>query len=482
MRYPKTRYRRITINRFDGGLNTELHPAEIAPNEFSQFHNFVYDIGGFRLRGGFQIYDSFTKEIISCFLRNSKYYFVFKDGEFGVYDYSSKSYSAKGYLTVSVNPKFAWFDPFVCIATGDSLYLYDTSNDSLIKTDSKPAVDVLVKDGRVVIASGDEVWFSAVGDPTNWTSDSGDPSSAQFVQVGYKDGQPIVALSILQGQLVAFKWNSVWLVSMTDVEQVISGRGALNNSCVFSLGVDVYAVDKEGFYSVNNDRFLKVVSGNLDLKVKSFLKSNLSKQKTKLVYVPQLRAFLITGRDVNFLYFYQTKAFSTFETLLPVSGFFADDNAFFAFSSNIFEYKDSLPYDSFSGYIADDTQEIASDYSLIYEVQRINGTLKTKTFVFGGKATVLRFGIDVRDVKSDGFIGVVVDDRQENINVSPSSGYIYGDFNFISDDNSFIFGLPKDFNKHWHKIFVSDAIDVAVNTNTQFLLNSVFVDYSIMEG
>ena len=483
MRTGKTRYRRLALTDFTGGLNTERSDFDIADNEFKVFQNLIYKSGGPRTRGGFQIEYGFPATVLSALKRGNLIYLIFDNGDFGIYDTSTQTYTSKGAITdqITVIPKMVWFDLTVVLTVGDSVWVYDTSTDTLTKTSSPAAKDLLVKYGRVAIASGDEVWFSRVGDATDWTPNSNDPAAAQYFQIGYKEGKHITAINHFLDDLLVFKEDRIYQFSgMSTVQRLNSKRGAINNSSTISLMSDVYAIDKNGFYSVVKDRFVDVVAGDLDLKVKRFLKGNID-TSLRVFYSQTLRAFIIKGLRETLLYFYEYGSFGTFKTELPID-VFVDDWVLYGLKDNIYLYKEDIPYDSFSGYIYDASQEIASDNENIYQVKRINSILKTKKYIVGLKNTVVRFGFGVKDIKQEGNISITAGKKTANVSIQTSSGYIYDAQNQITDSNSYIFGIPDTVNKHIHSTQVVDELGFYVSLDTPATIYQLFIDYIPMEA
>ncbi len=483
MRTAKTRYRRLALTDFTGGLNTERSDFDIADNEFKVFQNLIYKSGGPRTRGGFQIEYGFLNTVLSALKRDNLIYIIFDNGDFGVYDTQAKTYTSKGTITdpITIIPKLVWFDPAVVFTVGGSVWVYDTSTETLTKTSSPAAKDLLVKYGRVVIASGDEVWFSRVGDATDWTPVSGDDSSAQYFQIGYKEGKNITAINHFLDDLLVFKEDRIYqLVGMSSVQLLNSKRGAINNNSTISLMSDVYAIDKNGFYSVVKDRFIDVVAGDLDLKVKRFLKDNID-TSLRVFYSQTLRSFIIKGFRETLLYFYEYGSFGTFKTELPID-VFVDDGTLYGLKDNIYLYKEDIPYDSFSGYIYDASQEIASANENIYQVRRIYSILKSKKFTAGLKDTIVRFGFGIKDIKQEGNISITAGKKTANVSIQTSSEYIYDAQNQIADSNSYIFGMSDTINKHIHSTQVVDELGFYVSLNTPATIYKLFIDYIPMEA
>ena len=65
---------------------------------------------------------------------------------------------------------------------------------------------VFVRSGRVGVVTGNNtVRFSAIGDCNSWENDPSDDSTAQYVEIGYKDGMQIDAVMPLSRDLIVFK-------------------------------------------------------------------------------------------------------------------------------------------------------------------------------------------------------------------------------------------------------------------------------------
>jgi len=112
---------------------------------------------------------------------------------------------------------------------------------------------VFVKDGRVVITKKgtDTLNWSGVGDETNWEF-SGTESDALQLQVGYKDGGNITALTVLANDLFVFKDNKKlyrvighypdWMVTLVSADIYCS-----NPDAICRYGNNAAYVDRDGY-------------------------------------------------------------------------------------------------------------------------------------------------------------------------------------------------------------------------------------------
>jgi hypothetical protein len=114
-----------------------------------------------------------------------------------------------GTLTGSDTPVYASWDGKVLIASGGQLQIYDGVTLATI-SGSPNSTYVTDRKGRVLAYTkiSDVLNYSAIGDAvssTAWVNNPSDASSAQFLQVGYKDGNPISAIDTLANDIIVYK-------------------------------------------------------------------------------------------------------------------------------------------------------------------------------------------------------------------------------------------------------------------------------------
>ena len=337
--------KRIEITNFSGGLNTESPPLSLSLQEATVLINWMPLLGALRTRGGFRRTFSLPIYPIGAFVSREVVYTVgYTAGHDGTLCRNERVIG-RVQIVNGITPKFAWFEPYLCIATGVPLYLLNTQTNTLQQTNSPPAVDVLVKDGRVWIASGDTLYASAIGDPTSWTHNPNNLSSAQFFQIGYKDGGQIVGLAQVYDDILIFKTTGLFRLRghIPDivVDAVAKTRTAMNNASITQLGTDAVAVDNNGAYIVGTAmKYGDLVMDDVALKVRKYLLDNYDGY---VAVLPPIRAvaFRLKG-DESFskwlMYFYQDKAWIEWHLPSTINLLISDDKTIYGVGREVSVY------------------------------------------------------------------------------------------------------------------------------------------------
>ena len=204
----------ITIYRadFSGGLNTTTNADGIAENQLLVAENVEVERNTGRLKtvagttdillSNYEIYAAMYDEINKVIL------LVYADKSVHVYNPATKIISSSvGNLSGTLYPVCTAWEDGLLIATGGKLQYYNgTTLDTLSK--SLDSDFVYTRASRVVTTSYDNnVSYSAVGDETSWTDDTGDPSTSKFVEIGYKDGGNLLGLVNLSQDMLIIKNN-----------------------------------------------------------------------------------------------------------------------------------------------------------------------------------------------------------------------------------------------------------------------------------
>jgi len=111
-----------------------------------------------------------------------------------------------GTLTGSRKPVYYSYGGDILIASGGKLQAISGAGEVSI-IDSPDCDFVSSNAGSVLISSiyGHRITWSAIGDYNSWVTDNNDASSAQYVEVGYKDKGNIVAVDFLSQSIIVYK-------------------------------------------------------------------------------------------------------------------------------------------------------------------------------------------------------------------------------------------------------------------------------------
>ena len=257
---------RIFYPSFDGGLNLSVSPESMSRNELKEALNveFSPSTGAMTVRGG-----------------------LFHHGQTGIYAESAAALPGKrGFLITGNNPAdgmrlFTWnrlenvsgsltgngrisackWDRYYLVASGGKLQKLNVRNTQRFETiESSPSrcVQVFVKSGRVgVVTDENEIKFSAVGDCEDWTNDPEDDSSAQYLEIGYKDGMNIDAVIPLSRDLIVFKSPN----NEPDKGIIFRVAGDYPEWTVLEAAHNIGTYSARSVQAVGNDVYFATVSG-----------------------------------------------------------------------------------------------------------------------------------------------------------------------------------------------------------------------------
>lgn len=204
------RQQQLSLTDFSGGLNTSTSMAGIEQNQLYDVLNMELDSVTNRLKtvaGTIDVLNLSDMSIIAAAWDeiNDKFLLVDADKTIYVSDLTELS-EPLGTLTGNLYPICASWEDGLLIASGGKLQYYNGT--ALVTLDSSPdSTSVYTRAGRVVVTTENEVHYSAVGDETNWSEDTGDYSSSVWVEAGYKDGGKFVGMASLSQDMLIFKDN-----------------------------------------------------------------------------------------------------------------------------------------------------------------------------------------------------------------------------------------------------------------------------------
>lgn len=194
---------------FTGGLNTASSVEDIAENQLAEVVNLEIDAATGRLQTVAGTIDILATENIFAAIYdsiNSLILLVKNDRKIYLADFQGNiQNSSVGSLTGNLYPKYCAWENGVLIASGGQLQYFNGAE--LITLNSPAAENVFVRNGRVVISTETNLYYSGVGDENFWEEDNNVESAAKFIEIGYKDGAKIIGAVSLSQDILILKSN-----------------------------------------------------------------------------------------------------------------------------------------------------------------------------------------------------------------------------------------------------------------------------------
>lgn len=142
------------------------------------------------------------------------------------------------------------------MAVGGTMHYYEYSGTSIVTDEKYPVCDIIMERfSRVLVAesSNNDIKYSGIADPLNWTENSNDPSAMKDLEVGDVSG--VVGLYPLASELICFKENGRiyrvanepedWNVTLVGTDSDFISRDAVTN-----LGEDAVYFSRQGLRSL----------------------------------------------------------------------------------------------------------------------------------------------------------------------------------------------------------------------------------------
>lgn len=191
---------------FPYGLNWSSPQETLADGELYQAENVEYNYINNALKSvqGTEIKLTGSADIMTGYPYLDSTLYNIGTSLYTTTDFSSST--LLGTLTGSDNPVYASWDGKTLIASGGQLQQYDGISLTTI-SGSPLSTYVTDRKGRVLAynKASDVLNYSAIGDSTGWVNNPSDPSTSQFINIGYKDGRPISAIDTLSNDIIIYK-------------------------------------------------------------------------------------------------------------------------------------------------------------------------------------------------------------------------------------------------------------------------------------
>lgn len=208
----------LMLADFTGGLNTSAQEEMIADNELADVLNMEIDSNSHLLRtvaGTKTVYSlpdetEYSLKSAAFDIINTVLILFTDDGKIlATTDF--EDVKQVGTLTGTGEVITAMWEDGLLIASGGKLqYAKGMADVETIDTSPEHCNGVYIRSGRVLVFDNtDNVLFSGVGDETNWTQDTNDPSASLFAQVGYKVGGHIVGMVNMSKDILFIKSNGM---------------------------------------------------------------------------------------------------------------------------------------------------------------------------------------------------------------------------------------------------------------------------------
>lgn len=255
-------FTRMSTGGFPLGLDWSQNPESIPDGALVQAEQCEYDYadGALRTVTGVTIKLVHTAgvSIDTLFFDNKNIVWYFSSGT-ALYKTDMVTITSLGTLTGASKPVYCLYGD-VCLIASGSLLQAITNGTTLTTITVGPPVSHFVASrmGRVVAFStgSDVINYSSIGDYTSWTNVSADPSSGQWVQVGYKDPGNIIAVDFLSKVIMVYKagGRAYKIVgeppnSNFAVEAVSQTASCLSTRGVVSVDDRAYYIGQAGFMS-----------------------------------------------------------------------------------------------------------------------------------------------------------------------------------------------------------------------------------------
>ena len=273
----------VTISDFSGGVNLADSPLSLKPNQLIEMTNWQYAPtgSGIEVRDGAKL---MTTNVGSAVPLYSKVELLGSDDTGILFSTGGAAYSSTtagvvssiGALTGESVPVIEpWGDPLTGYLTASGGKLQYILSGEISTVDTSPDCDIVSKiGGRVVISGSDgaRVYFSGIGDHTNWVidSDTWTDADALWVDIGYKSGGNISALTKIDKDLVIFKTDGIVYKLTGDypdwhIFEVGHNVKNVNPFSAVQYGNDVVFIDEH--YGIH---MLSLISDFGDMKVSRF--------------------------------------------------------------------------------------------------------------------------------------------------------------------------------------------------------------------
>ena len=423
---------------FPLGLDWSTSPENIPDGALVQAEQCEYDHadGSLRTVEGVVIKFDADVPVETMFYDHKNAIYLFSSGN-SLYKTDLSTKTLVGTLTGSSKPIYCSFGDVVLIASGGLLQAL-SGGSTLTTINGSPPVSHYVtgRQGRVVAFSraSDVVNYSAIGDYTSWTNAPADPSSAQFLNVGYKDPGSIIAIDFLAQVMIVYK-------EYGRAYQVIGEPGESGFSCLMisetasCLSVNAtcnvdgksYYVGQAGFMSLTpTDRYSKIEPTESGLNINAWIARNIDSNCRLWHVQSKKQIWCKTQADKRVYLYHYIPRYSDGRGAWTVRQFYVDLNDVCCVGASVY-----VAYGNKIGLLSSQTDlDDAAQIQTVIVGQ--NKLAKQHNIV------LMNWLFVVNNILS-GVASVTVGKKTRSLVLTSQDGDIYGDDSDIYGDNEYIY-------------------------------------------
>jgi hypothetical protein len=356
----------ISLQNIMGGLCLIANPESIPDNYVCQMDNWEY--------GTLLNQPQVCPGVVAQFDVGSDADTIFYDAVHGIWLISSGTSLYKsnlvtktlvGTLTGTYKPIYALYDTVILIASGGQIQKWDGSALSTV-AGSPVSHWAAHNNGRVesIDITAYKKSYSAIGDYTGWTNVPTDVSSAQFVNVGYKDASNIACTIKLATDSIVIKTSgSVYrITNENDFANVgcypaAQRTGAYNHYSGLSLMNKAFFIGQEGFNSFSTtDAYGSVMVDDPSpgYMINGWYGQNVD-DSARIWHIPSRKQIWCktTNQNEVLIYHYGINAWTKRQFKYPIRDVFPiNNNVYIAYGTKIAKLDDMVDTDDGTHYLA----------------------------------------------------------------------------------------------------------------------------------
>lgn len=224
-----------------------------------------------------------------------------------------QSITLLGTLAGNHKPQFCTFGGDILIASGGQLQYLTGTGEILETVEGSPRCELVSShSGSVMISSiySHRIYWSAIGDYKSWKHDNYDASSAQYVDVGYKDQGSIISVSFLSKSIIVYKqYGKAYQVigNPHDGSLTVYPLSETAYCCGESVSVDdrSYYLGDSGFMSLTpTDTYADIQPFETGLNINTMLIQQIGSGARLFHVVSRKQIWIIPRESLDHIYIY----------------------------------------------------------------------------------------------------------------------------------------------------------------------------------